>query len=60
MRVITWLRLRLFRHEHGQDLVEYVMLMALIAVVAVLAIQFLGGMINETLYNRFVSQFNFL
>lgn len=58
---VTWLKLRLRKHEHGQDIVEYAMLMALIAIMAMLAIGWLGRMISETMYNGFiVGHFNFL
>lgn len=60
MRVLTWLRLRFLSHEHGQDLVEYAMLMFLVAVMAVLAISFLGTTIRDTLYSRFVQHFRSL
>ncbi len=59
-RAVIWLRLRFLKHEHGQDLVEYAMLMFLVAVVAMLAMSVLGGTIRDTLYNRFVLKFNLL
>jgi pilus assembly protein Flp/PilA len=41
--VWTHLQSRLNRDEHGASLVEYVLLVALIAVVCVVALQLLGG-----------------
>lgn len=38
----TWLRARFADSERGASLVEYALLVALIAVVCILAIQFLG------------------
>ena len=40
--VSSFLRTRLGRSERGASLVEYVLLVALIAVVCIVAIQFLG------------------
>ncbi len=58
---VMWLKLRLRKQEHGQDIVEYAMLMALIAIMAMVAIGWLGSMITETMYNGFiVGHFNFL
>jgi pilus assembly protein Flp/PilA len=37
------------RREDGASLVEYALLLALIAVVAILALVFLGGSVNNTL-----------
>ena len=39
----TWLRARFSDDERGASLVEYALLVALIAVVCLVAIQFLGG-----------------
>ncbi len=58
---IMWLKLRLVKHERGQDIVEYAMLMALVAIMAMLAIGWLGKMIADTMYNGFiVGHFDFL
>lgn len=38
---------RLFREESGQDLIEYALLAALIALAAVTAMNQLGGAINQ-------------
>jgi len=40
-----------FRREEGQGLAEYALILALIAIVAILAIIFLGGELSETLNN---------
>jgi pilus assembly protein Flp/PilA len=40
--IATWLRSR-FDDEKGASLVEYALLVALIAIVCIVAIQFLGG-----------------
>lgn len=40
--LITWLRLRFADAERGASLVEYALLVALIAVVCIIAIQILG------------------
>ncbi len=53
----VWERLRVLRREHGQDIVEYTMLIAFIAIVAVVAVSALGNLINETFYTRFANQF---
>lgn len=42
----TWLRAR-FDDERGASLVEYALLLALIAVVCIIALQFLGGEASE-------------
>ena len=41
---------RLFRHDEGQDLLEYAMLAALIAVAAVGAVTLLGDHINRVFW----------
>jgi pilus assembly protein Flp/PilA len=43
----TWNR----RNEVGASLVEYALLLALIAVVALVALHFLGGSVSNTLNN---------
>ncbi len=54
----TWrLLCRLLRADHGQDLVEYGMLAALIAVVAVAAVTTLGQTIRATLWYHIVTNF---
>jgi Flp pilus assembly pilin Flp len=54
----TWKLLRRFVHaEHGQDLIEYGMLAALIAVVAVTAVTTLGYQIRTVLWETIVTNF---
>jgi pilus assembly protein Flp/PilA len=43
----TYLRARFGRDERGASLVEYALLVALIAVVCILAITFVGSQANE-------------
>ena len=43
--------LRLFRCEEGQDLMEYALLVALIAIVAVGAVTNLGNIITTVFWN---------
>jgi pilus assembly protein Flp/PilA len=45
----------LIRHDDGQDLLEYGLLMALIAIVALGAVTFLGNTIN-TLFWQVIAQ----
>ena len=40
-----------FRREEGQGLAEYALILALIAIVAILALIFLGGQISGILSN---------
>ncbi len=42
---------RLSRYEDGQGLAEYALILALIAVVAIVALLFLGGAISDILNN---------
>jgi pilus assembly protein Flp/PilA len=49
MRVMDPIRARLNREEIGASLVEYALLLALIAVVALGALHFLGGSVTNTL-----------
>jgi pilus assembly protein Flp/PilA len=44
----TWLRARFSDSERGASLVEYALLVALIAVVCIVAIQILGREANES------------
>jgi len=54
----TWRMLRRFvRAEHGQDLVEYGMLAALIAVVAVTAVTTFGQHIRNVLWQTIATSF---
>ena len=41
--VIPWVRSRFGKSDRGAALVEYALLLALIAVVCIVALQFLGG-----------------
>jgi pilus assembly protein Flp/PilA len=51
----AWFRTRLPRGERGASLVEYVLLIALIALAVIAAIVFLGGELNES-FNDSASQ----
>ena len=46
--------LSLIHNEHGQDLVEYALLIAFIALACIIGLQALGGAINTT-YNSISS-----
>ena len=50
MRIIRGLRASLGRVE-GQGLVEYALILVLIAIVAIAALLFLGGQVSEILSN---------
>jgi pilus assembly protein Flp/PilA len=52
----TWLRS--IAGEKGQDLAEYALLIALIAIVVVVAVAFLGGQIGAA-FNRIAEEINF-
>jgi Flp pilus assembly pilin Flp len=47
----SWITSRLSLEEAGASLVEYALLLALIAVVAITARVFLGGSVHNTLQN---------
>jgi len=49
MRMVDPIRARWGRDEAGASLVEYALLLALVAVVAIVALQFLGGSVANTL-----------
>jgi Flp pilus assembly pilin Flp len=54
----AWIMLRQFvRAERGQDLLEYAMLSALIAVVAVTAVTTLGYQLRTVLWQTIVNNF---
>ena len=53
--VVQTLRSRV-RRDHGQDLMEYGLLMALIAVVAIAGVKTLGTTINELLWEFIARQ----
>ena len=40
---------RLVEDDEGQGLTEYALILALIAIVAIVALQFLGGKVNDAL-----------
>jgi pilus assembly protein Flp/PilA len=42
---------RLLRDERGQGLVEYALIVALVSIVAIAALKFLGGKASNTLNN---------
>ena len=42
----TWLRARLNRDERGANLVEYLLLVSLIAIAVIGAVKFLGGQLS--------------
>lgn len=52
MWVKAWLRLQFLSHEQGQDMAEYALLIALIALMALLMVSAVGNAISDTLYNR--------
>ncbi|HUP83288.1 MAG TPA: Flp family type IVb pilin [Candidatus Limnocylindria bacterium] len=47
--MLTYILCRLGRDERGQGLAEYALILALIAVLAIAAVTFLGGNINSIL-----------
>jgi pilus assembly protein Flp/PilA len=49
MVIVSWLAAALGRDEEGQGLAEYALILALIAIVAILALIFLGGQISTIL-----------
>jgi pilus assembly protein Flp/PilA len=51
MALITSLLAALRRDDEGQGLAEYALILALIAIVAILALIFLGGQISGILSN---------
>jgi pilus assembly protein Flp/PilA len=51
MALITTLLAALRRDDEGQGLAEYALILALIAIVAILALIFLGGQISGILSN---------
>ena len=48
-KVLEQLQIILARREAGQTLAEYALILAFIAVLAILAVAFLGGQINAIL-----------
>jgi pilus assembly protein Flp/PilA len=51
MKHAKWKLSRIIRKQSGQSLVEYALILALIAVVAILVLQGLGNKVNNTLSN---------
>jgi pilus assembly protein Flp/PilA len=49
--LITWIKARTSLDERGASLVEYALLLALIAIVAIIALTFLGHAVSNTLNN---------
>jgi pilus assembly protein Flp/PilA len=49
--LITWLSAAVRRDEEGQGLAEYALVLALIAIVVIAAVIFLGGQINTIMSN---------
>ena len=49
--LITWLSAAVRRDEEGQGLAEYALILALIAIVVIGAVIFLGGQINTIMSN---------
>lgn len=47
--MVEYLQNLLARDDRGQGLAEYALILALIAVLAILALTFLGGQINQIL-----------
>lgn len=47
--MLQYLQSLISRDERGQGLAEYALILALIAVLAILAVTFLGGQINSIL-----------
>ena len=49
--LVTWLSAAVRRDEEGQGLAEYALILALIAIVVIGAVIFLGGQINTIMSN---------
>ena len=45
----TWLKARFANTERGATMVEYILILALIAIVAIVSLLFLGGQISDKL-----------
>jgi pilus assembly protein Flp/PilA len=50
--VRTWLQARFTRTERGASMVEYILLVALIALAVMAAVTFLGGQMNDKFNNE--------
>jgi Flp pilus assembly pilin Flp len=55
--VLVWRRAGIWRSEEGQDLLEYGLLMALIAVLAIGAVASLGDTINTVFWQTIAANF---
>jgi Flp pilus assembly pilin Flp len=55
--VVAALVKRLVARDHGQDLLEYGLLVSLIALVAMAAVASLGGTINSVLWQPIANNF---
>ena len=51
MYIVDYLVARFFAREEGQGLAEYALILALIAIIAIAALLFLGGQISTILSN---------
>ena len=51
MQIASHLREIVQRHEDGQGLAEYALILALIAIIAIVALIFLGGQVSTILSN---------
>lgn len=49
--LITWLQTAVRRDEEGQGLAEYALILALIAIVVIAAVVFLGNQVNTIMSN---------
>ncbi len=49
--LITWLQTAVRRDEEGQGLAEYALILALIAIVVIAAVVFLGNQVNDIMSN---------
>lgn len=52
MNALVWPGFRTLRREHGQDLAEYAVLLAFVAVIVIVGVAWLGGAISSILYDR--------
>ncbi len=51
-------RLLLCPHHRAQNLVEYALILALVAIVAIVGLALIGGTLNDLYYSRIVSSLN--
>jgi Flp pilus assembly pilin Flp len=57
MRRVLWLAEKLFRNDGGQDLVEYGLLMFLMAIVAIAGIMSVSDVVNNVLWGTIAQNF---